>query len=176
MSDLYNRVTSDRDFVTQILAKVPGFKGYIERSSRRASDKLLREYIADQFHNLEQRISSTQTEMIGQGYLENVDKLESAAIKIRQFTDRIRRATYGYGSLFAAVKINEEELASIYQYDLAMLALTDEIQSAIDNVEASIGTEGFPASVRHLSKLAQQAVDAFNRRSSIITIESDIPE
>lgn len=172
MSDIYGKVTSDQDFLKKILSKVPGFKGYIERSNRRASDKLLREYIADQFHQLEQRISTLQSEVISQGNLEMIDDLESAAIKIRQFTDRIRRATYGYSSLFEAVKTNEEELSKLYAYDLAMLDMTDEIQRAIDNVEASIGTEGLPASIRHLAKLSQQMVETFNRRSSVIMMES----
>lgn len=172
MNDIYDKVTSDQDFIRKLLAKVPGFKGYIERSNRRASDKLLREYIADQFHLLEQRISTIQSELIGQGNLDQIDDLESAAIKIRQFTDRIRRATYGYGSLFEAIKVNEEELLQIYKYDLTMLDMTDEVQRAIDNVEASIGTDGLPAAIRHLTKLAQQMVETFNRRSSIIMMES----
>lgn len=171
MSDLFDKVTSDQDFIRKILAKIPGFKGYIEKSNRRASDKILREHIADQFFLLEQKISTLQVDLIGQGHLDLIDDLESAAIKIRQFTDRVRRATYGYSSLFEAVKINEDELARIYQYDLAMLEMTDEVQRAIDNVETSIGTDGLPASIRHLSKLAAQIVETFNRRSSVIMME-----
>ena len=35
MSDLFDKVTSDQDPFTKILGKIPGFKGYIERTSRR---------------------------------------------------------------------------------------------------------------------------------------------
>ena len=171
MSDIHDKVTSDQDFIRKFLSKIPGFKGYIERSNRRSSDKLLREHIAEEYKQLEQRISTLQREMINQGQLEMVDDLEAAALKIRQFTDRVRRATYGYSSLFEAVKVNELELAKLYEYDLALLSMTDEMQSAIDNVEASIGTEGLPASIRHVTKLAQQLVETFNKRSSVIMME-----
>jgi len=172
MSDIHDKVTSDQDFIRKFLAKIPGFKGYIERSNRRASDKLLREYIADQYHQLEQRISTLQRDFISQGHIDLIDDLEAAAIKVRQLTDRIRRATYGYGSLFEAVKINEPELARLYQYDLSMLEMTDGLQNAVDNIEASIGTDGLPASIRHLVKLAQELVETFNKRSSIIMMET----
>jgi hypothetical protein len=176
MSDIFGKVTSDQDFIKKILAKVPGFKGYIERTNRRASDKLLREFIATQFQELEQRISGLQRDFISQGELDKIDDLESSAIKIRQFTDRVKRATYGYSSLFESVKINEEELAKLYEYDHSLLEMADEVQSAIDNVETSIGTDGLPASIRHLNKLAQQCVDAFNARSSIVMMDTSSEE
>ena len=171
-NDILGKVTEDQDFIKKFLSKIPGFKGYIERSNRRASDKLLREYIADQFAQIEQRISALQRDFISQGHLDMIDDLEAPAIKIRQFTDRVRRATYGYASLFEAIKINEEELAKIYEYDLAMLNMTDTIQSAVDNIEASIGTDGLPAAIRHLTQLSQELVETFNKRSSIIMMET----
>jgi hypothetical protein len=39
-----------------------------------------------------------------------VDDLEGAAIKLRQFIDRVRTASYGYAGFFDAVKVRSEEL------------------------------------------------------------------
>jgi hypothetical protein len=168
MSDLFERVTADQDIVKRILSKVPGFGGYMERQNRRASDKILREVIAGRFEDAWQRISAIQRDMISQGGIAYVDDLEGAAIKIRQFIDRIRTATYGYSSFFDAVKVNQEELADIYRYDLTLLNLIDEVNRAIDNVETSLGTDGLPAAIRHLTTLSRQCIEAFERRSEVI--------
>jgi len=168
MSDLFERVTSDQDLVKKILSKVPGFSGYIERQNRRSSDKILREVIAGRFEDAWQRISGIQRDMISQGGIAYVDDLEGAAIKIRQFIDRIRTAAYGYAGFFDAVKVNQEELAEIYRYDLTLLNLVDEVNRAIDNVETSLGTDGLPAAIRHLTTLSRQCVEAFERRSEVI--------
>lgn len=165
MSDLFDRVTGDQDIFKKILSKVPGFSGYIERQNRRAADKILRETIADRFEEQYQHISSLQTELIKQGGIGSVDDLEGAAIKLRQFIDRIRTASYGYSGFFDAVKINQEELAQVYQYDLSLLNLVDQVTKAVDNVEASLGTDGLPAAIRNVTSLARQAVQAFDRRS-----------
>lgn len=169
MSDqIYDKVDSDLDPFKKIASKVPGFGGYIERQKRRDSDKLLRETIADRFDQQYQRISSLQRDLISEGEIGYVDDLEASAIKLRTFSDRVRRATRGYSGLFDAVKINEEELALLYQYDAQMLDLVDEVSRAIDNVEASIGSDGLPASIRHLNGVSQQCIDVYDRREEVI--------
>jgi len=174
MSDqIYDKVDSDLDPFKKIASNIPGFGGYIERQKRRDSDKLLRETIADRFDQQYQRISSLQRDLISEGEIGYVDDLEASAIKLRTFSDRVRRATRGYSGLFDAVKINEEELALLYQYDAQMLDLVDEVSRAIDNVEASIGSDGLPASIRHLKNVSQQSIDVYDRREEVI-LGSDI--
>jgi hypothetical protein len=178
MSDIFQRVKDDQNWFQKILGKVPGFSGYFERQNRRASDKVLRDAIAERFEALWRRISVLQTDLISQGGLAYVDDLESAAIKLRQFIDRVRMASYGYAGFFDSVKINQDELAQIYQYDFALLSMEDEVGRGIDNVEASLGTDGLPAAIRNLRTLAQQCVDAYNRREEVMAggVPSMAPE
>ena len=168
MNDILERVSGEEDFLTKIAKKIPGFKGYINRTERREADKILRENIADRFEALWGKISEVEKEVVSGGNIEMVDDLESSAIKLRQFIDRIRHASYGYAGFFDAIKVNEEELDAIYQYDMQMLAYEDEISRAIDNVEASLGSEGLPAAVRHLTTLSQDCLDAFDKRKEVI--------
>jgi len=168
MSDLLGRITDDRDIFKKLLGKLPGFSGYFDRQDRRASDKILRETIADRYEMQWRRISELQRDLISQGHIDLIDDLESAAIKLRQFIDRVRTASYGYAGFFDPIKIREEELGQVYQYDLALLDSVDEIGRAADNVETSIGTDGLPAAIRHLRVLAQQAVDLFDRRGEVM--------
>jgi len=174
MSDqTYGKVTSDMDPFKKILAKIPGFSGYMERQARRDSDKLLRDTIADRCDEQSQRISSLQRDFISQGQISFVDDLEAAAIKLRTFTDRIRRATRGYSGLFDAVKINEKELAALYEYDAKLLDSVDAVSHAIDNVELSVGGDGLPAAIRNLTTVTQQCIDAFNHREEAIMSAKD---
>lgn len=166
--DIYGKVASEQNPFEKILAKIPGFSGYMERQNRRDADKFLRTKLADRFEELWQRVSTLQREFISQGEIAFVDDLEGAAIKLRTFADRIRRATRGYSGLFDAVLIGQEELAQLYQYDAQMLEMVDELSRAIDNIESSVGSEGLPAAIRHMTKLAQQAIDVYNQRSELV--------
>jgi len=168
MSDILGRIREEQDIFGKLLGKIPGFNGYFDREQRRSADKLLRETVAARYEEQWRRVSSLQRDLISQGGLAYVDDLEAAAIKLRQFVDRIKTASYGYAGFFDAVKIQSEELESLYQYDLWLLTLIDEIGRAIDNVESSIGTDGLPASIRHLTRLAQESVEAYNKRAEVI--------
>lgn len=169
MSEEYlGKVTEDMDVFKKITSKIPGFAGYIDRQRRRDADKLLRETLADRFVELEGRVSQLQREFIREGEIQYVDDLEAAAIKLRTFADRLRRAPRGYSGLFDAVKINSEELARLYGYDSAMLDLVDEIGRAIDHVAASVGTDGIGAALRNLETKSQECIDVYNRREEVV--------
>ena len=170
MSDIFDKVVGEQDFIKKLFAKVPGFKGYIERNDRRMSDKLLREQVALAFESQYQRVSALQRDLISHGGLAYIDDLEAAAIKIRQFIDRVRTASYGYAGLFDAVKIKEDDLAQVYQFDLKLLELDDAVSHAMDNVEASIGTDGLPAAIKNLATISQSCVETFNQRSDVLKV------
>jgi hypothetical protein len=165
---IYGTVSGDIDFFKKILSYIPGFKGYVERQARRDSDKLLRDTIFNRFRELEGRVSALQRDFVNHGELAYVDDLEASAIKLRTFADRVRTAPRGYSSLFEAVKINEPELAKLYEFDANLLASADEVGRAIDNVQASVGTDGLPAAIRNLEAVSQQCVEAYNRREEVV--------
>ncbi len=175
MSDLANQifgnVTGDQDIFKKILGKIPGFKGYMERQARRDSDKLIRDTIFNRFRELESQVSAIQRDFISHGEIAYVDDLEAAAIKLRTFADRVRTAPRGYSSLFEAVKINQEELAKLYEYDAALLDKADEVGSAIENVQASVGTDGLKAAIRNLETVAIQCIEAYDRREEVVVAQ-----
>ena len=166
---IFGEVSDDMDIFKKIASKIPGFKGYIESQQRRDSDKLIREFIFDRFRELEGRVSRLQRDFITQGQIGFVDDLEASAIKMRTFADRVRTAQRGYSGLFDAVKVNTEDLTKLYEYDAAMLTLADEVSNAIDNVEASVGSDGLPAAMRNLESKTIQCIEVFDRREMVIS-------
>jgi len=174
MSDLkdqiFQKVTGDMDFFKKIASKIPGFKGYVQRQNRRDSDKLIRDTIYRRFRELEGRVSDLQVEFINQGEIQYTDDLEKAALRLRTFADRVRTAPRGYSSLFEAVKINEEELEKIYEFDVTLLEKGDEVGRAIDHIQSSVGTDGLPAAIRNLQTVSKECVKAYEKRQEIVVL------
>jgi hypothetical protein len=168
MGDLYDKVTEGQDPLTKLISKIPGFSGYIEKNSRRAADKLLREQISSVYTELWKRVGNLQQDLASSGELEHLDELETAATKMQTFIDKVSNAAYGYAGFFDAIKIKEDELAKIYQFDAALLEMSDEVGRAIDNVETSIGGDGLPAATRHLVSLSRDLVSTFESRHEVV--------
>jgi hypothetical protein len=49
-----------------------------------------------------------------------------------------------------------------------MLDLVDEVGRAIDNVEASVGTDGLPAALRNLTSTARRCIEVYDRREEVV--------
>lgn len=170
MDQFFEKVTSQQDPFKKLMSYVPGFKGYIDRQNRRDADKLLRDTVARRFEEQWKRASQLQSDMVSNGMIAYVDDMEKAAIQLRTFIDKISTAPRGYSGLFDAVKINEKELESIYQFDAAFFDLADQVGHGLDNVEASLGDEAaLPAAIRNVISLARMAVETYNRRSEAVT-------
>ncbi|HSQ38818.1 MAG TPA: hypothetical protein VLM78_01555, partial [Anaerolineales bacterium] len=158
MDDFFQKVTSMQDPFKKLVSNIPGFGGYVKRQTRRDADKLLRDTVATRFEEQRKRTSQMQEDMVSNGMIAYVDDMEKAAIQLQTFIDRISKAPRGYAGLFDAVKINEEQLEAIYQFDAAFFDLAEQVARANDNVEASMGDEAaLPAAIRNLVSLARLA-------------------
>src|SRR5919106_1437454 len=135
MEEFFQKVTSQQDPFKRLGSLIPGFKGYVERQNRREADKLLRDTVARRFDEQWQRASQIQVDMVSNGMIQYVDDMEKASLKLRTFIDKISTAPRGYSGLFDAVKINEQELEAIYQYDAAFFDLAEQVARALDHVE-----------------------------------------
>lgn len=173
MTDLFNKVTGSEDKATKLLRKivgiVPGFDGYFERKNRRASDKLLRTQIADQMAVHVSKVGYLQQEFVSMGEIAVLDDLETAVTKLQTFIDKVKFASYGYAGVFDAIKVKEDALLALYEFDLALVEKVGDVGHAVDNVETSISTEGQPASIRHLIALAREMTDLLAQREHVIT-------
>lgn len=175
MSDMkdqiYQKVTDSMDIFKKLASKIPGFKGYVERQNRRDSDKLIRDTLFRRFRELEGRVSDLQVEFINQGEIEQTDDLEKAALRLRTFADKVRTAPRGYAGLFDAIKVNEPELAKLYEFDASLLDKADEVARAIENIQESVGTEGLPAAIRNLQTLTKECVKIYEHRQEVVVAQ-----
>jgi hypothetical protein len=169
MSDLFDTVKGGQDIFKKLLSYIPGFNGYIERTNRRAADKLLREQVALKYSELAARTSRLQKDIADAGQIDLLDDIDSVGLKLRTFSDRIKNASYGYSGFFDAVKINEKELEKIYAFDAAFFMLADQVSSGLDNVEAAVAGDGLKAAIRAINDLARQAGETYDRRYETIT-------
>lgn len=167
--DLLETIEAARSGLERLLSKVPGYKGYKEKELRREADKLLRMEVAAKLDDQRKRLSELQMEMLSQAQIEYLDNLERAVMKLQLLIDRLRTASYGYGGLFDAVKVKEEQLAALYDYDNKMLDFVDEISADVDKLASAIAVEeGVGVAIAELTAAAEEANQVFSHRHEAI--------
>jgi len=167
--DLRETVDASLGGFEGLAMKIPGYKGYKEKELRREADKLLRMQVARNLDDQRRRLSELQMQLITQAQIEYVDDLERAVMKLQLLIDRIKTASYGYAGLFDAVKVKEEQLDALYDFDNQLFDATSEIASDVDQVASAIMVkEGVGLAIAELIVTVEQANLAFGHRNEAI--------
>jgi hypothetical protein len=125
--------------------------------------------LADKLGEQRRRLDKAQKELLGHGRLDLLDDVESAVTQLKTFTDRIRFASYGYAGLFDAVKIREEELKQIYDFDAALIEYVERLDTANDHLRSAISEgQGLEEVLDVIEEIVREANDTFDRREHLI--------
>ncbi len=169
--DLRETVTSQLGGLENLVKKIPGYKGYKDKELRREADKLLRTQVAAKLDDQRKLLADLQMQLVSATQIEFVDDLERAIMKLQILIDSLRSASYGYAGLFDAVKVKENELDALYDFDNKMLDFVSQIAAAVDKLTSAItANNGIGVAIAELVLAVEQASLTFgHRREAILT-------
>ena len=113
----------------------PGMPSYQEREGLRTQDKIIRERLAARIDEQVNHLQQIQSKLTNKAILQPLAHLDRQVRKIMRLADTIRFASYGYAGLFAGVKVDEQKLAQLYDYDLSLHREIEELAVAIGNLQ-----------------------------------------
>jgi hypothetical protein len=170
MSELYDQIVKQRGSVERLVARIPGFSGYMDRASRRTADRMLRDFVAGELAQRINRMATIEKKLVDQGGLMYMARTKSARTKMQTFHDRVKAAAPGYSGFFAAVKVGEEELARLYSFDEAQIRYVDHFDEALNALEVAVQNDSdVGTAIDALDAVAVEANDAFNLREDVLT-------
>lgn len=169
MGDIFEKVTGDRTGLEKLLDVIPGWGGYQERQNRRKADQVLRQTLAEKLAIQRRNLDEAQKELINHGKIEWVDDIGSAVTQLQTFMDRVRTASYGYSGMFDAVRINQEELERVYNFDAALFEYVERLETATKHLRSAIQAgEALDEVVRIIQEICREANAVFDQREHVI--------
>jgi hypothetical protein len=170
MSDLYNQIVSQRGSFERLVARIPGFRGYVDKAARRTADRMLRDHIADQLTQRINRFIQINRALLDKGGLTGMGRTQDAQTKLQTYRDRVKAAAPGYSGFAESIKIDAEALERLYSFDEALIRYLDKFDEALNAYEQSVSSgEGVDAALDSLSALATEASEAFSLREDVLT-------
>lgn len=169
MVDIYGKVQESRSGLEKLLSIIPGWSGYQERQNRRKADQIMRQTLAEKLAAQRRKLDTAQNDLIAHGKIELVDDVGRAVTQLQTFIDRVRFATYGYSGLFDAIKINQDELERMYNFDAALFEYVERLDTATQRLQEAIAIgEGIPEAIRVVQDICREANDTFDEREQVI--------
>ncbi len=167
--DLRSQLDKGLRGLEKLALTIPGFRGYKEKEIRREADRLLRQHLASVLDEARGLLQEVQITVMQKGKIGLLDDLERAIMKLQNTTDRLRTATYGYSGFFDAVKIREEELDALYNFDLSLLGKAETVIAAARGLKeaADKGEDLLPLISQMISE-ADSLMDLFLKRQEAV--------
>jgi len=144
----YEKSKEMRNALERLAARIPGFKGFMERETRREVDALERQAMAGKLSD----IRTALLERAETGGLAGVQGLGEVEKALDGLAQEIRYADYGYTGFFDVAKVLEPQLEKVYAFDLefceqieALAALVDagspagELQRTVKTMQKAFG-------------------------------------
>jgi hypothetical protein len=133
MTNGFEEARERRNWLERIVDKIPGFKGYQDRELRRDVDRMQREYLSHQFSELKTVVRRSARDYTDAGQIGMLHLFERLDRDLDGLSQAVRFADYGASGLFDVIKINDEELDRLYQFDLSVL---DDVETLAANLAA----------------------------------------
>lgn len=171
MADLRNTVEDHKGWLERIVSKIPLYKGYKQKEERREADMLLRNHLAQQLAEQLRAAEDVASQMLTGAGLSQLDEIGQGNTRLQTLIDKVKTAAQGYAGLFDSVKIKEDELDTLYEFDNQMLLKVDEIGQAIQAVQTALDageTDKLAPSVRRYVKTVTDASATFDQRKDTI--------
>lgn len=171
ISDLFDKIQGESTGLGNLLNKIPGLDGYMERSRRREADQLLRKTIADRLEGSRLQLGGITEELSGDiiKAMDHAEPLGRVDTRLMGLIGKVKDAPQGYAGFFDAIKVKEEDLARIYAFDENMLNKAEEIAADTAVLEKAVVDDGdISGAIRALDSALKEANSTFDGRDEVI--------
>jgi hypothetical protein len=169
--DVYAQAKSQMRLSERIAAALPGFRGYKEKELRRESDKLIRNNLTLKLSKGKDNVRSIAQKIADKRYLDVLPDIDRLTAKMDRITEKVNHASYGYAGFYDIVKIKEENLDKMINFDNQLLDEVNALTSSIEDLKAQLLSNNFSNLKDKIQAIADKfelLEDTFDKREQVI--------
>jgi hypothetical protein len=169
--DYLEKVKGERGLLERIMGYIPGYHGYKEKELRRESDRLVRMEAVNRLKAAKtvMRRAFANPAMVQKLAGEDTYRYDALTSRMDRVTQRIDRAVAGYQGLFDAVKVKENKLDSVLEYDVSLIEKADGIKADCAKLsKMQPGNEDWSAAMDALISKVEEYDSLIDSRSEIL--------
>ena len=131
MPDLRQKVEEDQGLIKKIQMVIPGYRGYRQREDIRAADDILRIQLSERLGRARTEVEKCRKSLVDAMLTDQLDRLGQLVNKFKSVEGQVRHAEGGYTGFSAQIRIEEQELDQLYEYDYNMINYLLNIEQGI---------------------------------------------
>ena len=169
--NIYEKAKKEMRLSERIVAALPGFRGYKEKELRRESDKLIRNHLYHRLKVARTDLKFAYQKLADRRAFEVLTDADRLVAKFDRVAEKINHASYGYTGFFDVVKVEEDDLDRMIDFDNELIDDVEKIVSDVEAFKMEIMKQKFDKAKEHVQDLSGtiEALDeAFDKRQEVI--------
>ena len=170
-NDELSNVQGQMSLPEKIAAFVPGFRGYKEKELRRESDRLIRNHLYLKLSIEKTDLREIEQKLADRRYFDVLTDMDRLLAKMDRVVEKINHASYGYSGFFDAVKVKEENLDHMIDFDNKLLDGINALTTEIDAFKADLAsgvTTNLKTRVQNVTDKLESLENTFDQRNEVI--------
>lgn len=169
--DIRQQVDANRGAVKKLQLLIPGLRGYRNKEDLRVSDELLRNQVADKLDRAKANMQLLRSRMAMNNDLTNITTVGSLMAQLQTLSGQVRHAEQGYAGWVAPIRIDENKLNALYDYDFAFVSQVFQLDEATNPENLSYDSSSLGSiqnSVGKFASMVSELSQKWSRRIEMI--------
>ena len=169
--DVYAEAKKQMRLGERIVAAIPGFRGYKEKELRRESDRLIRNHLHLKLSESKDDLKSVFQKLSDRRYFDVITEMDRLMAKVDRITEKVNHASYGYAGFFNIVKVTEENLDHMIDFDNKLVGEAEGLAADVDAFKAEIAkgeTKNVKETVQSIADKVEAFEETFDKRAEVI--------
>ncbi len=169
--DVYSNVKGQMRLSERIAAAIPGFRGYKEKELRRESDRLIRNHLSLKLSATKDDLKQIFQKISDRRYFDVLTDMDRLVAKIDRITAKVDHASYGYTGFFNSIKVNEENLDRMIDFDNQLIENVDALNGEVNLFKAELvsgDTKNIKNRILTITDKVEGLESAFDKRQEVI--------
>jgi hypothetical protein len=169
--DVYAEAKKQMRLSERIVAAIPGFRGYKEKELRRESDKLVRNHLHLKLSKSKDDLKTVFQKLSDRRYFDVITDMDRLMAKVDRVTEKVNHASYGYAGFFNIVKVTEENLDRMIDFDNNLVDEADGLAADVDAFKTEIAkgeTKNVKGRIQSVTDKVEKFEETFDKRAEVI--------
>ena len=170
-NDELSKVQGQMSLPERIASFIPGFRGYKEKELRRESDRLIRNHLYLKLSIEKTDLREISQKLADRRYFDVLTDMDRLLAKMDRVVEKVNHASYGYSGFFDAVKVREENLDHMIDFDNKLLDGINALTTEIDAFKAELAsgvTTNLKTRVQSVTDKLESLENTFDQRNEVI--------
>lgn len=164
--DIRDKIIENRGFFKKLQLAIPGLREYRKLEDIRAADELLRKQVFDKLDGAKTKLESLRKAMADKGDFNAITSIGGTVSQIQQVSGEIFHSQQGAAGISPNIRIDENTLNKLYEYDYNFVSSAEGIFSASSNAlnDYTSGTTTAQAIATKISPMIEDLKHAWKVR------------